>query len=346
MTGAELPLAVTMGEPAGVGGEISLMAWRGRDKTQDRPMPPFFMLDDPGRLAALADRIGFDAPVREISAPEDAWDVFRDALPVLPVKLPAEVEPGTLNPANGAAVIQSIDRAVELVYDGRASAVVTNPIHKAALYAAGFKHPGHTEYLAELAGIDTAPIMLLACPQLRVVPVTIHLALAEAIIALKTEDIIHAGRVTAATLTSDFGIDRPRLVVSGLNPHAGEAGHMGDEEIRIIAPAVKQLKSDGMDVRGPAAADTMFHERARATYDAAICMYHDQALIPIKTIDFDGGVNVTAGLPFIRASPDHGTALDIAGAGTANPDSLIAALRLADDMARRRADFNARRAIA
>ncbi len=343
MTETSLPLALTMGEPAGVGGEIALMAWRGR---RDSKMPPFFMLDDPDRLAALAERVGFDAPVREISAPEEALKHFADALPVLPVTLPANVVPGTLNPDNAAAVIQSIDQAVRLVADGRASAVVTNPIHKAALYAAGFKHPGHTEYLAELAGIDTAPIMLLACPQLKVVPVTIHLALAEAIQALKTEDIIHAGRVTAATLISDFGIDRPRLAVAGLNPHAGENGHMGDEEARIITPAIEQLQSDGIDVYGPAAADTMFHERARSKYDVAICMYHDQALIPIKTIDFDGGVNVTAGLPFIRASPDHGTALDIAGTGRANPDSLIAALRLADDMARRRAQSDARRAIA
>ena len=342
MTRAKLPLALTMGEPAGIGGEISMMAWRGRDPNT----APFFMLDDPGRLTALAERIGFEIPSREISAPEEALEVFEDALPVLRIPLPAAVEPGTLTPANAKAVIYSIDRAVELVADGRASAVVTNPIHKAALYAAGFKHPGHTEYLAELAGIDTAPVMLLACPQLRVVPVTIHLSLAEAIAALKTEDIIHCGKVTAAALTSDFGINRPRLVVAGLNPHAGEAGHMGDEEIRIITPAVEQLKRDGIDVRGPAAADTMFHERARSKYDAAICMYHDQALIPIKTIDFDGGVNVTAGLPFIRASPDHGTALDIAGSGKANPDSLIAALRLADDMARHRAKFDARRAIA
>jgi 4-hydroxythreonine-4-phosphate dehydrogenase len=341
MTETGLPLALTMGEPAGVGGEISMMAWARRD----RNIPPFFVLDDPVRLATLAAKVGFDTPIQEISTPEDAASVFADALPVLPVPLPAEVEPGTLNPANAKAVIQSIDHAVGLVADGRASAVVTNPIHKAALYAAGFSHPGHTEYLAELAGIDTAPIMLLACPQLRVVPVTIHLALADAIKALKTDDIIHAGRVTAATLTSDFGVAHPRLIVAGLNPHAGENGHMGDEEGRIIAPAIEQLRRDGITVTGPAASDTMFHERARSKYDAAICMYHDQALIPIKTIDFDGGVNVTAGLPFIRTSPDHGTALDIAGTGKANPDSLIAALCLADDMARRRNQFNARRAI-
>lgn len=341
MTETGLPLALTMGEPAGVGGEISMMAWGRREND----IPPFFMLDDPARLTTLAKQIGFDVPIREISAPEEAGAVFAHALPVLSVPLPDDVTPGTLNPANAKPVIQSIDQAVRLVADGRASAVVTNPIHKAALYAAGFSHPGHTEYLAELAGIDTAPVMLLACPQLRVVPVTIHLALADAVKALKTDDIIHAGRVTAATLTSDFAIDQPRLIVAGLNPHAGENGHMGDEESRIITPAIDQLKRDGITVSGPAAADTMFHERARAKYDAAICMYHDQALIPIKTIDFDGGVNVTAGLPFIRASPDHGTALDIAGTGKANPDSLIAALRLADDMARRRAQFNARQAL-
>ena len=344
MTKTGLPLALTMGEPAGVGGEISLMAWL--EQTQGRAMPPFFMLDDPDRLAALAGHIGFDVPIREISAPEEAAAIFRDALPVMRNSLQAEVEPGTLNPDNAKAVIQSIDRAVHLVADGRASAVVTNPIHKAALYAAGFNHPGHTEYLAELARIDTAPIMLLACPQLRVVPVTIHLALAEAIPALKTEDIIHAGRVTAAALISDFGISRPRLAVAALNPHAGESGHMGDEEIRIIQPAIDQLRRDGIEIHGPAAADTLFHEKARANYDVVICMYHDQALIPIKTIDFDGGVNVTIGLPFIRASPDHGTALDIAGTGQAHPGSLIAALRLADDMARRRAASIAQPAIA
>jgi 4-hydroxythreonine-4-phosphate dehydrogenase len=342
MTEANLPLALTMGEPAGIGGEIALMAWHGAGK---RP-PPFFVLDDPDRLAALAGRIGLAVPVTEISAPEQALDTWVDALPVLRIDLAAKSVPGAPNPANAAAVIQSIDRAVSLVGEGRAAAVVTNPIHKAVLYGAGFRHPGHTEYLAELAGIEDAPVMLLACPELRVVPVTIHLSLAEAVRALKTDDIVHCGRVTAAALMRDFGVATPRLAVAALNPHAGEDGHMGDEEIRVIVPAIEQLRREGIDINGPAAADTLFHEKARSNYDAAICMYHDQALIPIKTIDFDGGVNVTLGLPFVRSSPDHGTAFDIAGTGQAVPDSLIAALSLADDMARHRAAANPTRALA
>jgi 4-hydroxythreonine-4-phosphate dehydrogenase len=222
-----------------------------------------------------------------------------------------------------------------LALAGEIAGLVTNPIQKKTLQDAGFRHPGHTEYLAELAGgVDVA--MMLACPELRVVPVTIHLSLAEAVRTLDSVKIVRAGHLAAAGLKSLFGIDHPRVVVAGLNPHAGEQGSMGDEEARVIAPAIEVLKRDGIDVRGPAPADTLFHAAARATYDAALCMYHDQALIPIKTVDFAGGVNVTLGLPYVRTSPDHGTALDIAGTGRADPASLIAALRMADDMARRR----------
>jgi 4-hydroxythreonine-4-phosphate dehydrogenase len=222
------------------------------------------------------------------------------------------------------------------VRGGWAAAVVTNPINKDALYRAGFSHPGHTEYLAELAGTGERAVMMLACPQLRVVPVTIHLALRRAVEQLSRAAIVHAGRVAHQALIRDFGIAAPVLAVAGLNPHAGEAGALGREDIDIIAPAVAELRARGIDARGPLAADTMFHAAARAGYDAALCMYHDQALIPVKTLDFDGAVNVTLGLPFIRTSPDHGTAFDIAGKGVARPDSLIAALRLAAQMAMRR----------
>ena len=237
-------------------------------------------------------------------------------------------------------MVRAIDLAVAAARDGTASAVVTNPINKDALYRAGFRHPGHTEYLAELAGLKAPAIMMLACPELRVVPVTIHHALREAI-GLLTDRAgdrrIYAGRVVDAALRRDFGIAAPRLAVAGLNPHAGENGGLGREDIDIVAPAIAALREAGIDARGPLAADTMFHAAARRGYDAALCMYHDQALIPIKTIDFDGGVNVTLGLPFIRTSPDHGTAFDNAGKGVARPDSLIAALRLACAMAARRA---------
>ncbi len=268
--------------------------------------------------------------------PAEAAAVFPRALPVLPQELAVEAEPGRPNPANAAAVIAAIERAVALVQAGEAAAVVTNPIQKETLYQAGFRYPGHTEFLAALAEIDTAPVMMLACPGLRVVPITIHLPLAEAAGALTTEAIIHAGRVTAAALATDFGIAAPRLAVAGLNPHAGEGGALGREEAEIIAPAAAALRADGIAVDGPAPADTLFHEAARRRYDAALCMYHDQALIPLKTIEFARGVNITLGLPFVRTSPDHGTALDIAGQGRADPRSLLAALETARDMARAR----------
>ena len=333
---AALPLAVTMGEPAGIGGELSLKAWLAR-KPSDRP---FFVLDDATRLAALARDLRLDVRVQEIVRPADAATVFATALPVLAVKLRAPATPGRPDPVNAPATLEAIERSAALAMAGEIAGVVTNPIQKKTLQDAGFRHPGHTEFLAELAGGAAGKpaevAMMLACPGLRVVPVTIHLSLADAVHALDADGIVRVGRITAAALTALFGIARPRLVVAALNPHAGEQGAMGDEESRVIAPAIEILRSEGIDVRGPAPADTLFHPGARATYDAALCMYHDQALIPIKTIDFSGGVNVTLGLPFVRTSPDHGTALDIAGTGRADPASLIAALAMADDMARRR----------
>jgi 4-hydroxythreonine-4-phosphate dehydrogenase len=328
-----LPLALTMGEPAGIGGEIALKAWLQRGSEH---LPPFLLIDDPARLAELTRTFGWPVPVKTVAAAEEATGVFATGLPVLPLALPQRAIPGHPDPANAAAVIASIETGVALVSEGRAGALVTNPIQKQALYAAGFRHPGHTEFLAALAGgIDVA--MMLACPDLRVVPVTIHLSLREALGVLSSKRIITAGRVAAAGLKRDFGIAAPRLAVAALNPHAGEKGTLGREEIEIIAPAVAALRAEGIAAEGPAPADTLFHAEARRRYDAVLCMYHDQALIPLKTIDFARGVNVTLGLPFIRTSPDHGTALDIAGRGAADPASLIAALKLAGEMAARRA---------
>jgi 4-hydroxythreonine-4-phosphate dehydrogenase len=324
-----LPLVLTMGEPAGIGGEIALKAWLVR---ADR-VPPFYLRDNPHRLTELAARLGWPVPVRAIERPGDAVEVFASALPVIPIAARPRGQPGEPDPADASAILGSISAAVDDVRWGRAAALVTNPIHKDNLYRAGFRHPGHTEYLAELAGNGLTPVMMLVCPQLRVVPVTIHLPLRRVIEALSLDGIVTAGRITAAALQADFGIDKPVLAIAGLNPHAGESGGLGREEIEIIEPAIARLRHEGIDARGPLAADTMFHAAARQSYDAALCMYHDQALIPIKTIDFDGGVNVTLGLPLVRTSPDHGTAFGIAGKGIARADSLIAALRLAAKMA-------------
>jgi 4-hydroxythreonine-4-phosphate dehydrogenase len=330
---SRLPLALTMGEPAGIGGEIALKAWQ---TARAAGGPVFFALDDPLRLAALARQIGWDIPVTTIAAPEEAAGVFARALPVLPVKLPRSVAPGKPDPANAPAVIEAIRRAVELTQGGHAAAVVTNPIHKKVLYDAGFRHPGHTEYLGELTGV-ARPVMMLATGDFRVVPVTIHLSLRDALAALTTEAIVDRGRVTAEALKRDFGIAQPRLAVAGLNPHAGEEGALGREDIEIVAPAVAQLRALGIEAVGPLPSDTMFHGAARATYDTALCMYHDQALIPLKTLGFDQGVDITLGLPIVRTSPDHGTAFNIAGSGAASASSLIAALHMAAEMAARRA---------
>jgi 4-hydroxythreonine-4-phosphate dehydrogenase len=322
-----------MGEPAGIGGEIALQAWR---RLHADSAYSFLALDDPARLAGIAKSLGLEVPVQAIDRPEAAPDLFRDALPVLPVRLKRRSHPGRPDPENAGAVIESIDRAVALVRAGAAAAIVTNPIHKETLYAAGFHHPGHTEYLAELAG-GVRVEMMLACPGLRVVPMTIHLPLREALDLVTRDTIVGCARRTAAALQSDFGIESPRLVVAGLNPHAGENGTIGREDVEIIAPAIAELRAEGLRITGPHPADSLFHAAARATYDAAICMYHDQALIPIKTIDFFNGVNITLGLPFVRTSPDHGTAFGLAGTGQANAASLVAALQAAAEIAGRRA---------
>ncbi len=328
----QLPIAVTMGEPAGIGGEIACLAWLHHADQ----LPPLLLIDDPNRIARLGDIIGAPVAVKTVSAAGDALKIWPNAIPVLPLSLPAPVEPGRINPANAPAVIESIDRAIALVQGGDAAALVTNPIQKSALYAAGFSEPGHTEYLAKATKADGAPVMMLAGPELRVVPVTIHTSLANAVATLRTDDIVHCAIVTAAALRQDFGIARPRLAISALNPHGGEDGAWGREEADVIAPAVDKIRAAGIEVDGPAAADTLFHEAARRTYDAVICMYHDQALIPLKTLDFHRSVNVTLGLPIVRTSPDHGTALDIAGTGRANPTSFVEAAKLAAVLAARR----------
>jgi 4-hydroxythreonine-4-phosphate dehydrogenase len=326
------PLALTMGEPAGIGGEITLKAWRAeRDNGA-----AFFVVDDAQRLIKVARNLGFDIPIEEISEPDEATTIFRHALPVLSHPLPRAVRPGIPHCANAEAVCTSISRAVSAVLENKATAVVTNPIHKKTLADAGFPHPGHTEYLAELTGAEL-PVMMLACPGLRVVPITIHVPLKDAITQLSAQAIIDAGRITAQALITDFAISSPRLAVAGLNPHAGEQGMLGSEEQDIIIPAVNQLRQDGLAVTGPAPADTLFHDHAREQYDAVLCMYHDQALIPLKTVDFHHGVDITLGLPIVRTSPDHGTAFEIAGSGTARATSLLAALHLAHSMAETRA---------
>ncbi len=321
-----------MGEPAGIGGETTLMAWLRRGEG----LPAFFAIDDAARLERLAAGLGLDVPIRPIGRAEDAEAVFANALPVLDRPLAAAPTPGQIEPSNAPAVIAAIEQAVGLVRTGAAAAVVTNPIHKKALYTAGFIFPGHTEFLAALAG-GAPVIMMLAIPGLRVVPVTVHLSLRQAISTLNREAIVAAGTMTERALRRDFGLARPRLGVAGLNPHAGEDGALGGEDDTIVAPAVAALRAAGIDAIGPVPPDAMFTARARAGYDAAICMYHDQALIPLKALDVDHGVNITLGLPFVRTSPDHGTALDIAGKGIASPTSLMAALSTAADLARRRA---------
>lgn len=316
-----------MGDPAGVGAEITIAAWRQRET-----LPPFFLIDDPDRIAMMCSEV----PVQAIGTPEEAGDVFASALPVLPMKLDHPVRPGRPHPGLAKATIASIELAVRLARDGHASGMVTNPINKKVLYdGAGFRWPGHTEFLAHLGGVNHT-VMMLAAPGLRVVPVTIHIALADVPGLLTADLIMQTARMVYLALQKDFDIDDPRLAVAGLNPHAGEGGAMGSEEVTIIQPAVDHLRSEGMDVRGPLPADTMFHPAAREKYDAALTMYHDQGLVPLKMLDFARGVNVTLGLPFVRTSPDHGTAYDIAGTGKADPTSLVEAIKLAGTMAKAR----------
>jgi 4-hydroxythreonine-4-phosphate dehydrogenase len=331
-TPSEVPIAITMGEPAGIGGEILLSAWRQRRAGN----PVFFAIDDPGRLRKVNALAGIGTRVAAIDDPSEASGLIDRALPVLPLLREVPFLPGRPDPENAPAVLESIERAVSLTLEGRAAAVATNPIHKANLYAAGFAFPGHTEYLGHLSGVERV-VMMLASSELRVVPVTIHIPLRRVPELLTGELIEETARIVEQALRQDFGIDRPRLVVAGLNPHAGEDGTLGEEDGRVIAPAIARLRERGLDVRGPLPADTMFHERAREGYDAALCMYHDQAMLPVKTLAFDCAVNLTLGLPFIRTSPDRGTALDIAGKGIARPESLIAAIAMAAELSRRRA---------
>ncbi len=329
------PLALTMGEPAGIGGELVLKAWQALH--QSASSSAFCVIDDPARLAALAKALSLEVPIIEITSPERTAAEFGHALPVLPEPLVVDAVPGAPDPRNAPAVLASIDRAAELAWSGKVAAMVTAPVHKGSLIRAGFEHSGHTEYLAELAARFGAgpmrPVMMLACPTLRVVPVTVHVALADALAQLSTEMIVETCQITAAALRSDFGLERPRLAISGINPHAGEGGTLGREELDIIEPAIERLRGEGIDARGPVPADSLFHPAALDTYDAAVCMTHDQALIPIKAIAFESAVNVTLGLPFVRTSPDHGTALDIAGRGKADPRSTIAAIEMAARLA-------------
>lgn len=319
-----------MGEPSGIGPEIAVKAWLAR---HDRPVPPFIYVGDPATLDTAADALGIEVANEDAPDAAGASACWNDAIPVRRVELAEPAVPGTPSPANASATIGAIESAVEMVRDGAASGVVTCPIHKSALYAAGFRHPGHTEFLAELAGGGAKSVMMLAVGSFRTIPVTIHMSLTSAIAALTSDLIVETAEIVNEDLRRFFGLKAPRLAVSGLNPHAGEDGTMGMEEKTIIEPAIERLRRDGMNVTGPLPADSMFHQAARAGYDAALCMYHDQALIPVKTVGFEDGVNCTLGLPFVRTSPDHGTALDIAGRGAADPRSLIAALELAAEMA-------------
>jgi 4-hydroxythreonine-4-phosphate dehydrogenase len=332
MIEATQSIVVSMGEPAGIGAEITLGAWlRLRDTDC-----AFYLLHDPVHVSELAKALSLPVPVKVISQPGEARGAFGHALPVMPVFLPARIRMGQPDSRNAAAVINAIRLAVNLTATGQASALVTNPIQKAVLYESGFPFPGHTEFLEELSGAGHRATMMLASEELKVVPVSIHEALAAAVSGLSKQRIVDVARATALGLRQDFGIPNPRLAIAGLNPHAGEGGSMGREEIETIAPAIEILKQEGIDASGPYPPDTMFTPRARQTYDVAICMYHDQALIPLKTLDVDGGVNITMGLPFVRTSPDHGTALDIAGRGVADPGSLASAIRMAATISQHR----------
>lgn len=327
------PVAVSIGDPSGIGPDIALAAWAARHQYA---LPPFFILADPEVLTGRARQIGLDIPL-SICEPDETMQRFNHYLPVVPLKNRLTNTAGIAQSSNAAGIIEAIERATSYVLSGQASAVTTCPIAKKPLYEAGFAFPGHTEFLAHLAsthsGHEIRPVMMLAGPQLRAVPVTIHIPLHQVPQALTTDIIVETIRITEHDLRTRFGIAHPRIAVSGLNPHAGEGGALGHEDDAVIRPAIALLKAEGMNIRGPLPADTMFHKQALSTYDTAICMYHDQALIPAKALAFDETVNVTLGLPFIRTSPDHGTAFDIAGRGIARPESLIAALKLAAQLA-------------
>ena len=320
---AVAPIVLTCGEPAGVGPELAVKAWQTLG-----PSLPFAWIGDPRHLK--------DVPLVEVTDLSEVAEACKTGLPVLAHGFAGKAIAGQPDPANAIGVIDVIARAVDLVRAGKASAMCTAPIHKKALIdGADFAYPGHTEYLAALAGRERS-VMMLASDQLRVVPVTIHIALKDVPTQLSARLLTDTLLITHAAMVQDFGIAKPRIAVAGLNPHAGEGGAMGQEELDMIAPTLDALRAEGFDITGPLPADTMFHARARAQYDVALCMYHDQALIPIKTLDFDRGINVTLGLPFVRTSPDHGTAFDIAGKGVADPTSLIEALKMANAMAKMR----------
>ncbi len=324
------PLAVALGDPAGIGPEIVAKAWRDRELQM---LPVFFAVGDPRSIAAV-----WDGPVATITNPDEARAIFGEALPVLALSGSGETIPGQPDDAGARCALDSLELATGLTRSGAAGALVTGPVSKAQLYRIGFTHPGQTEFVAERCGI--APentVMMLAGPTLRVVPVTTHIPLAAVSQAISIELVVAKARVTARGLSRNFGIDAPRLAFAGVNPHAGEGGAIGREEIDILEPAIRQLRAEGIDAVGPLAADTMFHARARATYDAAICAYHDQALVALKTLHFDEGVNMTLGLPIVRASPDHGTAFGIAGQDQAEPGAMIAAIRMAGQAAEKRA---------
>jgi 4-hydroxythreonine-4-phosphate dehydrogenase len=329
MRPGSLPLALTLGEPAGIGPDLTLAIWQRR---RELDLPAFYVIGNVDFLTARARVLRLDIPLTAV-APAEAADAFSRALPVVPLDLPVTAAAGKPDATSAPAAITSIRRAVADVLAGRAAAVVTNPVAKNVLYRSGFAEPGHTEFLAKLAteasGKAVHPVMMLWSAELAVVPVTIHLPLRDVVSTLTGDLIVQTGRIVARDLGARFGIARPRLAIAGLNPHAGEEGALGEEDHAIVAPAVRQLRADGIDAVGPLPADTLFHARARAGYDVALCMYHDQALIPIKTLAFDNAVNVTLGLPFVRTSPDHGTAFDIAGTGRGDPSSLVAALALA-----------------
>ena len=327
------PIAITMGDPAGISGEITIKAWAEQHQISRYP---FFLIDDPKRILKIANGLDLHLPIYLIDRPELANKVFKRALPILVERLSFDVIPGSPSPSNASTVIRSIDIATEAVLSGTASAMVTNPIHKSTLYESGFSYPGHTEYLAKLTNAENPPGMMLVSKGLRVIPVTIHLSLKEAIDALSTDKLVDCINLANKALKMDFGIENPRIAVAGLNPHAGENGHLGREEIEIITPAIDKLRLARINVNGPFPADSLFHKESRENYDLIICMYHDQALIPSKLLDFRCGVNVTLGLPIIRTSPDHGTALDIAGNGEADPRSLMEAINFAGKLAENR----------
>jgi 4-hydroxythreonine-4-phosphate dehydrogenase len=329
------PLALTFGEPAGIGPDITIAAWQRRIELE---LYPFYLLADPQYVALRAKQLGTSIPIALVE-PSGAAQAFTASLPVVDLGVKATAAAGQPDRTSAPAAIAAIRRAVSDVIQGHAAAIVTNPVAKNVLYRSGFPEPGHTEFLsalsAEMTGAVARPVMMLWSPELTVVPVTIHLPLAEVPQALSVDLIIETGRIVARDLVNRFAILKPRIAVAGLNPHAGENGALGVEDHTIVRPAIELLRSEGIDARGPIPADTLFHEAARATYDVAVCMYHDQALIPIKTLAFDHAVNVTLGLPFVRTSPDHGTAFDIAGTGRADPSSLVAAIGLAARLVRK-----------